>query len=95
MDMTINKKGEKMKYIAIVSKDKKQFKMFEFNTITRVDVLRRNDNPDDDSRMISVCETGCHHHAMKIVEFDFDRFVSFINENEDLDNIFVITVEKI
>jgi hypothetical protein len=84
-----------MKYIALVSRDKKHFKVFTLNIIRRIDVCKLNSNPDDDSRGICVFEQYSCTHTYKIVSFDFDQFASFINEDQIGDDIFIINVEQI
>ena len=97
MKMIINpKQGEKMKRIALVSKDKKDFKVFSLNTITRIDVNKINSNPDDEKRGICIFEgSDCCTHTYEIVYINFDHFVSFINGNGINDDVFIINVETI
>jgi len=84
-----------MKHIVLVSRDKKHFKVFTLNIITRIDVCKLNSNPDDDSRGICVFEEDSCTHTYKIVSFDFDQFASFINGNGINDKMFIINVEQI
>ena len=96
MKMIINQKqGEKMKSIALVSKDKKHFKLFKINNISRIDVTKLNPDPSDEARGICIFEDQSCTQTYEVVSLNFDHFVSFINGNELSDDIFIINVEQI
>lgn len=88
---TINKQ-EKMKFIALITRDKRLFRLFDLKTITNIDVEKFNEDPSDDCRTIRICQADCCTNNLKIVSFDFDQFALFIN---GIGDIFTITTEEI
>lgn len=84
-----------MKEILLVSRDKRTFRMFKLSSIERIDLEKLNPNPEDDSRGICIYQKDSCTHAYVVVDFDFDSFVSFIDESRLHSNIFIINVDEV
>jgi hypothetical protein len=84
-----------MKNILLVSRDKKTFKMFKMSSIERIDLEKLHPNSEDDARAICIYQKESCTHAFAVADFDFDSFVSFINEDGLHNNTFIINLDEI